>query len=117
MGAPSRKNIRAEVFEALGNNPNCEYSYEQLEAFFSQVSGADKTISKRRTSAFDMWKKLSKEDKEDLKWSEYKTTYPEKAAEFQSQADEHNKLHFEDTPQKSSTKKNNNHELKKEIAK
>ena len=117
MGAPSRKNIRAEVFEALGNNPNCEYSYEQLEAFFSQTSGADKTTSKRRTSAFDMWKKLSKEEKEDLKWSEYKTTYPEKAAEFQAQADEHNKLHFEDKPQKSSTKKNNNDELKKEIAK
>ena len=117
MGAPSRKNIRAEVFEALGNNPNCEYSYEQLEAFFSQTSGADKTTSKRRTSAFDMWKKLSKEEKEDLKWSEYKTTYPEKAAEFQAQADEYNKLHFEDKPQKSSTKKNNNDELKKEIAK
>lgn len=116
MGAPSRKNIRTEVFTALANNPNCEYSLEQLEDFFSQTSGAEKTTSKRRTSAFDMWKKLSKEEKEDLKWTEYKTKYPDKIEEFQTQADEYNKEHFEEKP-KSVKKKNNNDELKKEIAK
>ena len=116
MGAPSRKNIRAEVFAALGNNSNCEYSYEQLEALFSQTYVSDKTTSKRRTSAFDMWKKLSKEEKEELKWSEFKIKYPDQVDEFQSQADEYNNLHFDNKSQKSSSNKNNNDELKKEIA-
>ena len=116
MGAPSRKNIRTEVFTALANNPNCEYSFEQLEEFFSQTNGAEKISSKRRTSAFDMWKKLPKDEKEDLKWSDYKTKYPEKLAEFQIQADTYNKDHFEEKP-KTVKKKNNNDELKKEIAK